>query len=102
MKKLIEKESAAWREVARRIAEGEWSGWGICDVLTDLMYGGGCNSEAQISYATYDIMIARICSARDEAGTPTSGYKYIWPTGEKDERVLYCLFVALLAEDEGD
>lgn len=94
--KLITKESEAWREVARRI-EQRGVEYGICRFLRALAH------EGMLAWDVKDDMDYRIRAGLDEREELGEKYTaYLWSEGGcEDERILYCLFMAELAEDEG-
>jgi hypothetical protein len=88
-------EPQAWREIARRIAEGEWEREGIC-VEIALLLGGGC-----VSRCVHDAMWSRCIRHRQALDPSGWGGTFIWPEGKNaNERVLAALFLALEAEDD--
>lgn len=95
---LIMKESNAWREAARRI-EKDGVTHGICLVLLQ-MQDDGTISQA-LRFQMYDDRIDATKDERQRTIQPGESTLYLFPTGEADERILLCLFFALLAEDEG-
>ena len=65
-------ETAAWREIARRIVEGEWENDGLCHEVYRLHW-----LDDSIPWATYSRMIDRINQNLPSAG----GYAY--PRGKE-------------------
>lgn len=88
-------ESAAWREAARRIEENGLT-HGICLVLLQ-MQDAGLISQA-LRFRMCDTRIDATHKEKQQTDAPSL---YLFPEGEANERVLLCLFFALLAEDEG-
>lgn len=87
------KESEAWREIARRIAEGDWNGWGLCAEVGDLGY-----LAKLIDYDTEAAMLGRIGRHQD---IYDECIPFVFPKGEQDVRVLAALLLAEEAESEG-
>lgn len=89
-------EGDAWREAARRIAEGEFS-HGICLVLFYMRDAGRISSDV------YGAMVRRIDAAkreRDAIEPLVVDTDYLWPSGQcADERALYCLLMGEMWED---
>ena len=89
---MIKTEAKAWREVARRIAEGEWGSSGICSVL------GEMRDDRDITEPRRGDMQHRMLNY----GFPDPASEYfpfILPEGDT-ARVLVCLWLALDAETE--
>lgn len=89
-------EAQAWREVARRIAEGEWQHRGLCKERMEL-FGAG-----RIDVATNDTMLVRVLghvllsSCREGSG-------FAYPPGEESEARIYAaLWLALEAEQDDE
>ena len=87
-------EPEAWREIARRIAEGEWRKMGLCYEVVALRIVGGRISEKQCNR-----MGCRIEQhiAVHEAYATDWAYK---PGAEPEARILAALWLALEAEEE--
>ena len=98
MPEQITKESEAWREVARRIAEGD-------EIFAT--YGGMCfvvdNMREQkcITTELYNQMDAAIEGHILVSDPLLIGRGWAFPSGDADVRVFAALFLALKAEDEG-
>lgn len=91
-RKLTEKQ--AWREIARRIAEGEWWVQGLCREIVRLV------DSRLVSRPTYD----RMWDTLDQYNwipDPDDGeyYEagYLFPPGEGEVRVLAALLLAELS-----
>ena len=87
-------EAAAWRKIARKIVEGEWSSLGLCYEIGKLRWSGG-----HISWRIDRKMWDRINEHLD-------GHACLWdhsayPMGEEPEgRALAALWMALEAEED--
>lgn len=83
-------EPQAWREIARRIVEGEWAMEGLCFEGTRLWL------QSRISDSTEIAMWKRI-----KPHTAHALDRYLAPPGEEPEaRALFALLMAEIAEDE--
>jgi hypothetical protein len=94
-------EPQAWREIARRIAEGEWLGSGLCSEADNLEYGRLIPSRLgnrMYERAERHVALERLAG---RAFVGDYGATYAFPPGKNaDERVLAALFLALEAEDD--
>jgi hypothetical protein len=81
-------EPEAWREIARRIVEGEWGRWGLCREVWLLYMERGITSSIRMS--------ERVKHHLDAAGL-----SWAYPEGtEPEARALAALWLALEAEEE--
>lgn len=101
MRKRALTEAQAWREIACRIAEGEWSKLGLCAEVEAL------EDDGLISYTLGSRMHTRILRNMDvdgRAGLGTIPWErdagYMAFAGEVDVRVLAALFLALEAAED--
>ena len=88
-------EPEAWREIARRIAEGEWNNRGLCAEISDL-----CD-EGRLSLVIEWDMEDRIKRHLDAR---KNGWPHNWAYEcgtEPEARILAALWLALEAEEEG-
>lgn len=81
-------EPEAWREIARRIAEGQWEGFGLCHEDSMLRW------EERISASTHIAMRAR---TRFYLNDNLWAYP---PRTEPEARILAALWLALEAEED--
>lgn len=81
-------EPEAWREIARRIAEGEWGEIGLCSEVVAL------NSDLRICPSTAVAMRSRI---RSHLNIERWAYRH---GTESEARILAALWLALEAEEE--
>jgi hypothetical protein len=81
-------EAEAWREIARRIVEGEWNQYGLCREVWRLLM------EAHKAPLLFLLMTKRLrCHTR--------GYGWAYfPSAEPQTRALAALWMALEAEEE--
>jgi hypothetical protein len=87
-------EPEAWREIARRIVEGEWSRFGLCREVA------GLQVQRKITEEKASAMAINVLSHLMETSSRRHGYVY--PEGaEPDSRALAALWLALEAEEEG-
>jgi hypothetical protein len=83
-------EAEAWREIARRIVEGKWGGWGLCREVWSLCI------ELRITRSMWNKMAGRVEDHLDAAGL-----SWAYPEGtEPEARALAALWLALEAEEE--
>lgn len=83
-------EPKAWREIARRIAEGEWNNCGLCAEIGDLCDEGRVHCWA-------------LCDMKDRIKQHLGAY-HPWayePGTELEARILAALWLALEAEEDG-
>jgi hypothetical protein len=83
-------ESEAWREIARRIAEGEWNKAGLC---------------AELCYLCVENLISgfMMCDMEDRINWHLDTRLGCWaykPGEEPEARILAALWLALEAEEE--
>ena len=87
-------EPEAWREIARRIVEGEWSRLGLCREVANLQV------QRRITEKKASAMAINVLSHLMETSSRQHGYVY--PEGtEREARALAALWLALEAEEEG-
>jgi hypothetical protein len=87
-------EPEAWREIARRIVEGEWSRFGLCREVA------GLRVQRKIAEEKAYAMTVNVLNHLVETGSRQHGYVY--PEGtEPEARALAALWLALEAEEEG-
>lgn len=83
-------EPQAWREIARRIVEGEWRRDGLCTEVTRLW------AEGRIACTRDTAMCDRI-----RLHTRDKGDAYLAPPGtEPEARALFALLMAEIVEDK--
>ncbi len=87
-------EPEAWREIARRIAEGEWKGLGLCYEAEELKWKG------DVTHVTAIEMSLRACRHALFSSSRQNGHAYRAGT-EPEARALAALWLALEAEEEG-
>jgi hypothetical protein len=80
-------EAQAWREIARRIVEGEWKGFGLCREIHVLLL-----AEDKILRDVASAMFLHLGTYLDY------GWAYT-PGEEREARALAALWLALDAED---
>lgn len=81
-------EPEAWREIARRIAEDQWDGFGLCHEDSMLRWEGRISASTQVAMRT------RTKSYLDKE-------TWAYPNGaEPEARILAALWLALEAEEE--
>jgi hypothetical protein len=86
-------EPEAWREIARRIVEGKWEGFGLCNEVLRL-YG-----EDRTECAELHAMYKRV---RQHVAVSPDSPHWAYPAGtEPEARALAALWLALEAEEEG-
>jgi hypothetical protein len=82
-------EAAAWREIARKIVEGEWGRYGLCREINVLLL-----EEKTIDKEVAWTMVRRL-------RTYVKWHVWAYPQGMEEEgRVLAALWLALDAEEE--
>ncbi len=86
-------EAEAWREIARRIVEGEWDQYGLCREVADLQV------QRRITGEKASAMHINVLSHLIQTSSRLHGYVY--PEGtEPEARALAALWMALEAEEE--
>ena len=86
-------EAEAWREIARRIVEGEWLRLGLCFEAVELEWKG------DVTHATRMDMCKRACRHALCSSSRHNGHAYRAGT-EPEARALAALWLALEAEEE--
>ena len=87
-------EAQAWREIARRIVDRQWSRLGLCREVWNLL------RPAPLPRETARTMIARATRHVESSGKDIG--EYVYPEGtEREARALAALWLALEAEEEG-
>jgi hypothetical protein len=93
-------EAQAWREIARRIAEGEWYHIGLCAEI-DNIAPCNCGIPGCILGAENPLVSVQISRRmRSRLSNHLEGAPWFDDRGVADTRVLAALFLALEAEDE--
>jgi hypothetical protein len=87
-------EPEAWREIARRIVEGEWEGVGLCREVVELKWQGVLTDNTRIA------MLRRALNHVFFSSNRHDGHAYFAGT-EREARALAALWLALEAEEEG-
>lgn len=92
-------EKQAWREVARRIAEGEWAHCGICNEVWELDAAGLISPERAERMEKRAAVHASRSPHRMRFASVGGWFAY--PMGsDADARILAALWMALESEDE--
>jgi hypothetical protein len=85
-------EAEAWREIARRIVEGEWKGFGLCNEVIRLY------DEDRTERAELHAMYKRV---RQHVAVSPDGPDWAYPAStEPEARALAALWLALEAEED--
>lgn len=91
------REPEAWREIARRIAEDQWEGFGLCHEALVLRWGKRIHgfTEAEMRRRI------RYHLNRPIRSDPDGSEMWAYPYGtEPEARILAALWLALEAEEE--
>jgi hypothetical protein len=87
-------EPEAWREIARRIVEGDWKKCGLC------REAGALHENDKVTTAVFRSMSYRVRQHVAYCDSAVWGWAYRMGT-EPEARALAALWLALEAEEEG-